>query len=556
MKIATFDIEAKNWTEFQTLGFFDGVNYEYFDDLSDFVDFVLAKYRQYRIYAHFGGAYDFKFLIPILIEKGIKFSIIDNGSRIMQLKVTRGKNNYYFIDSFNLLPMSLKEVTRAFDVKHKKLDIVFDETLDLKSDKALKYLEHDVKGLYEALDKFLNWGLNAGTMKLSLAQQSLFIYKNQFLEEDLFRLKDDEEAFIRRCYYGGWVDIFKQYGENLFYYDFNSLYPTCMLEEMPTGEPLKSKAFDKNRIGFYEVDVFIPKMKISPVPAVMNGKLMFVCGNFRAFLSSAELELIKEIGGDFKVIRGIVFSERARIFEKYIKELYTIKEKAPKGSIDYVLSKLTMNSLYGKFGQGREKTEIIFCEDEKEIVEKKYEPYIEELSLYKRTSISRSAFILPYLSAYITALARCKLYRAMLSVGLENVFYCDTDSIFTTKELPTGKGLGDLKLEAKIKEAVFIQPKTYSIIDDKGKNEIKIKGFPKNSFTHADFKKALIDRDMKSISMKINKICGFKEALRRYKSPNIKRIEIIKTLRGEYSKRKILPSFDTESFIYDGKNIF
>ena len=42
-----------------------------------------------------------------------------------------------------------------------------------------------------------------------------------------------EDGFIRNAYFGGATDIYKAYGENLHYYDVNSLYPHAMLKPMP-----------------------------------------------------------------------------------------------------------------------------------------------------------------------------------------------------------------------------------------------------------------------------------------------------------------------------------
>lgn len=35
----------------------------------------------------------------------------------------------------------------------------------------------------------------------------------------------------------------------------------------------------------------------------------------------------------------------------------------------------------------------------------------------------------------ITAIGRCNLLKGILDVGMKNVIYCDTDSIFTKKKL-------------------------------------------------------------------------------------------------------------------------
>jgi hypothetical protein len=69
--------------------------------------------------------------------------------------------------------------------------------------------------------------------------------------------------------------------------------------------------------------------------------------------------------------------------------------------------------------------------------------------------------------------------------------------VFIDVEIPSGKELGDFKLEYKSEQAIFLLPKTYSIsgiFDDKGKAKapkIAMKGFDAkkvlSSFRHDDF---------------------------------------------------------------------
>jgi len=67
----------------------------------------------------------------------------------------------------------------------------------------------------------------------------------------------NEDSFIRRGYYGGHADAYIPYGENLYYYDVNSLYPYIMKTfPMPGGKPvwkrdLKGESLD-NFFGFIE----------------------------------------------------------------------------------------------------------------------------------------------------------------------------------------------------------------------------------------------------------------------------------------------------------------
>ena len=65
-----------------------------------------------------------------------------------------------------------------------------------------------------------------------------------------------------------------------------------------------------------------------------------------------------------------------------------------------------------------------------------------------------------------------------------NLYYSDTDSIFTDKELGLeliGDEIGQFKLEYIFTKAVFLGPKIYGGITTDGKIIIKIKGFKKAS---------------------------------------------------------------------------
>lgn len=55
--------------------------------------------------------------------------------------------------------------------------------------------------------------------------------------------------------------------------------------------------------------------------------------------------------------------------------------------------------------------------------------------------------------------------EGIMDVGMENVVYCDTDSIMTTKDLSNNfidnKELGKWKLEKTITKGYFCAPKLY-----------------------------------------------------------------------------------------------
>jgi hypothetical protein len=71
---------------------------------------------------------------------------------------------------------------------------------------------------------------------------------------------------IKNGYYGGRVEAFKTYGEDLHMYDVNSLYPHVMLKDMPIDQMYKSSDPNlDNYFGFCYATVNIPKNVNKPV---------------------------------------------------------------------------------------------------------------------------------------------------------------------------------------------------------------------------------------------------------------------------------------------------
>ena len=72
-------------------------------------------------------------------------------------------------------------------------------------------------------------------------------------------------------------------------------------------------------------------------------------GKWTGWYLSEELKNAMKFGYKFKVISGYLFDKKY-IFNEYVDFLYNLKSTSVKGTPDYVISKLLMNSLYGKFG--------------------------------------------------------------------------------------------------------------------------------------------------------------------------------------------------------------
>jgi hypothetical protein len=125
----TWDIEARDWWDLQVIGCFDGEDYYQFRTVPEFLNHILLwKYRHWRWFAHFGGRYDLNFVYDYLQGRSdAKVSFYCSGSMVMAMDIRKGDCHARLCDSFRLLPAGLRDLTIAFDVKHKKTKYDFDD---------------------------------------------------------------------------------------------------------------------------------------------------------------------------------------------------------------------------------------------------------------------------------------------------------------------------------------------------------------------------------------------------------------------------------------------
>lgn len=199
----------------------------------------------------------------------------------------------------------------------------------------------------------------------------------------------------------------------------------------------------------------------------------------------------EKFGYKFEVLHGYLF-ESETIFKDYITDMYHFKENTPKGDAMYLISKLLMNSLFGRFAlhynlgkteivngttmeqlatgvridiiKGKEvKTEVsvtdpIDFNDEYYMVTYTEDKDIESEDYQLR---SKSSVGIPVAT---TALARVRMAQYKLPDSDNQILYNDTDSIAVKKKLAdseVGKELGKFKLENIYQKSVFIAPKFY-----------------------------------------------------------------------------------------------
>lgn len=196
--------------------------------------------------------------------------------KIYELKVYLGDRFLVrFRDSLTLMPSSLEKLGKTLcpelgskgSIPHEKLS---SSNLLLNSVDLINYLRQDILILGGVMLKAqeINWSKYRIDIEdvMTLSSLSLKIFRKNFFDDNTFHINipnRNQDTFIRRSYYGGHVDVYKPYGENLYYYDVNSLYPFIMKSyPMPCGIPvwknnLKSVGLD-SFFGFIEAYVVCP----------------------------------------------------------------------------------------------------------------------------------------------------------------------------------------------------------------------------------------------------------------------------------------------------------
>lgn len=196
---------------------------------------------------------------------------------------------------------------------------------------------------------------------MTLSALAMKIFRHNYYDDKCFPIhlpNRNEDTFIRRAYYGGHADVYKPYGEHLYYYDVNSLYPFVMKEfHMPGGVPVWRNNLENVELdslfGFIEAYVDCPSHIYRPfLPYKDKNALVFPTGKFVGVYYSEELKYARELGYKITPLRGYMFEKKSSPFKSFISNLYESRQEARKAGDDAMayVYKILMNTLYGRFG--------------------------------------------------------------------------------------------------------------------------------------------------------------------------------------------------------------
>lgn len=554
--------------------------YQFCSNMESCVNKSGGKVR--TIYFHNLGHFDGFFLLKYYVAKGDRYKIqpLIRNNKVYELKVyLDGKLLMRFRDSYILLPSSLSSLGKTLcpelgdkgSIPHNDLGV--SDLEHMRSD-LLDYLRQDIRLLGGVMLKtqHINWNKYQIDVEdvMTVSALSLKIFRKMYFDEEAFEINitnRNQDTFIRRAYYGGHVDVYKPYGNNLFYYDVNSLYPFIMKTyPMPSGPPVwqnKLAGLDlENLYGFIEAYVVCPKCIERPFLPYKDayGTIIFPTGKFTGVYFSEELKFAKRLGYEIIPLRGYLFEKKPSPFKGIIEDLYESRLDAKKKGDDAMsyIYKILMNSLYGRFGINPESTVTEICKEDryKALLKKDNFESAEEIndSYYMVKYINNSSFAedddwkapkmsAVHLAAAITACARIHMYP---HISRPDCIYTDTDSIVLgsplSEDLISSSEIGLYKLEYKVKKGIFIAPKSYMLKCEDGTTIIKHKGVAKDMVTAEWFERLYADPTLVEELTK-------EDPFRR----DWKRLQICKK---EIHLRLGLPKSTKRDNVYDSNNVW
>ena len=501
-------------------------NFQYGDSIDYFMNFCRNKKANYIIYFH-NLKFDGEFIIHWLLTNGFTCikdkkdradntftTLISDTGQFYSIEIffeTQNKrkiNKVTIYDSLKILNFSVSQVAKSFNLGLLKGEIDYKKDRPIgyqMTQEEIDYLKNDVVIMAKALTIMFTQNLT----KMTIGSNALSQYKemNQSFRLYFPVLPYEIDQQIRESYKGGFTYLNPYYkGKEVqkgSVYDANSLYPSVMYNEnLPIGEPLYFE-------GKYEMDRLYPlyvqkltcafNLKPNKIPSIqIKNNMSFLPNEYiessndeliTLTLTSVDLSLFFEQYDVYDITYhgGWKFKQLKGLFKQYIDKYTEMKTTAKqnKNSALYLIAKLMLNSLYGKFGSNpnvRGKYPILTDDG---IV--KYKLYPNEI---------KDSNYIP-VASFITSYARRKTIKTSQMIrdysiehyGEDYYIYSDTDSIhilnLTKEELMplidiSDYDLGAWKHEGNFIKAKFLRQKCYiEQMEEDQQIHVTVSGMPK-----------------------------------------------------------------------------
>lgn len=497
--------------------------------IDEFMQYIEKLPSGSVVYFH-NLAFDGKFILYYLTQNNFTYSENRESKRTYRTLITdlgqfyeisicfkkRGKKAHHIEirDSLKKIALPVADMAKAFGLEMSKGEIDYDLVRPvghILTQEEIDYIERDVKIVAQCLKVLYDEGMAKMTssgdalwdFKRRLANSETPKEMNKIFEYHYPKLNYEIDGEIRKSYKGGFTYVNPKFQNKIIesgtVFDVNSLYPSIMrYKSLPIGRP-------RHYRGMYQEDTDYPlfiqcvfvcfRLKPNHIPTIqVKSNALYQQTEYLTesdkdtpvmlWLTSVDFQLfIDHYYIDYiEYVEGYKFREATGIFNTYIDHWVQVKNESAKSGNSGMraLSKLMLNSLYGKFGTNPVRTPKI--------------PYYDEELGLVRYNLGETTYddpIYTALASFVTSYGRDITIRTAQSV-YDRFIYADTDSIhlvgYETPDIDIDDyRLGAWKHEYYFVRGKFLRPKTYAeeAVNKHGEVELEIRcaGLPSNCKT-------------------------------------------------------------------------
>lgn len=470
--------------------------FQYGNNLDEFMLFckLLSDTKDFVVYFH-NLKFDGEFIFSWLFKKGYKWvkdrkelekntfcTLIDGNKTFYSIEIcfnTRGKNKekVTLLDSLKILPFSVEAIAKGFNLPISKLSIDYTAPrpkYHQLTEDEIAYIKNDVSIVALALQTLFKQSLTSMTAgSNAMNYYKVGIGRKRFKKLFPVLLYDD---FLRDSYKGGFTYV-PDYiaGSEIaagIVLDVNSLYPSIMAKKpMPFGEGKyyegqykKDRCYplyiQKISCQFTIKEKHIPTIQMKMNPRFVATEYLKESGDIAEImtLTSVDLQLFLDHYDVYNLeyIEGYKFKASSSLFADFVDHwtIEKIKAKQEGNKAIYTLSKLMLNSLYGKFSTNPNiQSSFPYAAEDGTVFYALSEPE------------TREPVYIP-VGAFVTSYAREKTIRSA-QLLYDRFLYADTDSLHLIGEtLPSELEIDSSKLgawdhEFTFSKAKFLRQKCY-----------------------------------------------------------------------------------------------
>lgn len=450
-------------------------------DIDVFIEFIIKQFRKQckNQYVYFHNlSFDGMFLMYALDKMGIEFdTVINEYKKIYEIKLNYGEKYISFRCSYMIFMCSVAALPESTKSTIDYMPIRNYLSVKDATDEEIYYIKQDVRTVKKNLLALVNkfdvklggrFKTNASISYKELKRLASIKLRKMGREwNDVFpKLKRSVDDYIRNAYSGGFTYLNPKYKDVLIKskvvsYDMVSSYPTRQRNDfLPAGSPrfqlsLTDEDVEKDRLYIVRLKIYKAKIKNGYMPFISVNRVtrylrddVYKSEFEKVVISLTNIDyqmLLKYYEVDYKVLDYCVFPMKVKgIFNEYIDKHFGVKTKAKKMlktelsdeqrtsyQFDSFISKLRINSSYGKFGTNPTVTSVT--------------PYFENGVIKWVQEVEEkedNIFYLP-VACFITAYAR-KALIDVIQLNADRFIYCDTDSIKMLGEgVPVGAEIGE-----------------------------------------------------------------------------------------------------------------